>query len=197
MRLASGVLHGGGAYRPLARIVERLIDIVAPSHGRVPVVAERHQGWTQRHVRRNLRDLLGHMPGICDPVLVEIRKSVERAIIELQCLRVAKRLTPDFGLLTADQFDVHGGNDFLGDIVLHNERVVDHAVVLFGPQNLTTRAVGQLRRHAKAFIIAAHRSLQHVLNAHLAADLLRCGITACIHRATRSRRDDEQPGDLD
>ena len=62
-------------------------------------------------------------------------------------------------------------NPAAGDAVLQCEDLLDHAVILRGPQVLIRRGVNQLRRDPQLITRAHHRSLDDRLHAQGARDL--------------------------
>jgi hypothetical protein len=65
------------------------------------------------------------------------------------------------GALKAGRLDVpgQGGDDLLGDIVLHREHVVEFAVVTLGPQVMSGGGIDQLRGDAHAVAGLTHAAL--------------------------------------
>ena len=74
-----------------------------------------------------------------------------------------------FGTVT-EQRDAHGFGDFVCDLVLHREDVVERAVIGLRPQVIAVLGVDQLRSDTNLHTAFLHAAFQHVCDPQLLAD---------------------------
>ena len=74
------------------------------------------------------------------------------------------------GTLLGIEVRLDRGDDALGDVVLHGEQVLQHAVVAIGPDVLAGLGFDQLAGDADAPVGHAHAAFEHVAHAELARD---------------------------
>lgn len=86
----------------------------------------------------------------------------------------------------------HGGDDALGNVVLHLKHILQFAFINFSPNDVAARTVDQLGRDAHLLALLVNASLQHVAHAKLDADLTRVDFHIAVEKA-RIAGDDEKP----
>src|SRR5215472_6905092 len=85
-----------------------------------------------------------------------------------------------------------GGDDRIGDLVLHREHIGEVAIVAFRPQLAAAGDVIELGADAHAVAALAHAALEEVADAELLADLRHWRGLALV-REGRVAGDDEEP----
>ena len=98
-------------------------------------------------------------------------------------------------ILRGVKLRLDGGDDGLGDLVLHGEHVGEVAVVALGPEMAAGGDVVELRGDAHAVAALADAAFEHVAHAELVGDLLQVNGLALVDERGVAR-DHEEPAQL-
>ena len=122
------------------------------------------------------------------------RKNIIGARIEIESNEIARRLALNGQFLSRCDFGVKLLGNFLRDLALDCEQIIQIAVVLFDPDVRVSARVDQLRVQMKMRAGPADAALQNMRYPQLVSDLTQISFAAIFHHAGPA--DDFQVGDL-
>src|SRR5437762_59020 len=122
------------------------------------------------------------------------RKHMTGARIEIESDEIAGRPAVNRQSLSSRDFGAKPLSDFLRNLALDGEQIVQIAIVLFGPDMSVRARVDQLRVHVKRGADSPYAALQHMGDSQLVTDLTYVLLAAIVHYAGPA--DDLEIGDF-
>ena len=192
MPLGQVVVQRHGAARRGQRARHQLVpgrDAAVRGH-REPVGQPRPRLCVIRVERHRLLEALDRL-GDRGPSPVQQRSALQVEFVRREVLR--RRAS--CGSPVAAEREAQPVSDRRGDLVLHREDVLDHAVVAVGPELVAVGGIHQLHRNAQAGARASQRSFKHGGNTQLGTHRTQV-LVLPLEGERRTATGDAQPGNL-